>query len=120
MMIHKQEKEWGNSSGLLVITSYTDENSLLLRKHPTVVQENYATTCCIIQNLLLLFESNNISAKWSTGPVWEHPSFSCTIGIEDPKKEKVVALLFYGISSLKAEIRTLSPLKNFIVNHSKS
>jgi nitroreductase len=116
----RKEKEWGNSTGLLVITSYTDENSLLLRKNPNVVQENYATTCCTIQNLLLLFESNNISAKWSTGPVWEHPSFSCTIGIEDPKKEKVVALLFYGFSSLKAEIRTLSPLKNFIVNHSKS
>jgi nitroreductase len=115
----RKEKEWGNATGLLVITSYTDENSLLLRKNPTVVQENYATTCCIIQNLLLLFDSNNISAKWSTGPVWEHPSFPSTIGMEDPQKEKVVALIFYGISDLKAEIRTLSPLKNFIVNHSK-
>ena len=34
----RKEKEWGNSTGLLVITSYTDENSLLLRKNPTVVQ----------------------------------------------------------------------------------
>ena len=115
----RKEKEWGNSTGLLVITSYTDENSLLIRKNPTVVQENYATTCCIIQNLLLLFESNNISAKWSTGPVWGHPSFPPTIGMKDPQKEKVVALIFYGVSNLKAQIRTLSPLNNFIVNHSK-
>lgn len=116
----RKEKEWANATGLLIITSYSDIKSILIQKKPTVIEENYATTCCVIQNLLLLFESKNISAKWSTGPVWKHPIFSSTIGIEEPEKEKVVALIFYGYSDLQLKSRTLSPLQNFIFDHTKS
>ena len=115
----KKEKEWANSTGLLIITSYSDRNSILVQKKSSVIEENYATTCCIIQNLLLLFESKDISAKWSTGPAWKHPTFASTIGIEEPENEKVVALIFYGYSDLQLESRTLSPLQNFIFDHTK-
>jgi nitroreductase len=116
----KKEKDWGTAHGLLVITSYTDKDSALVRKNPTVLEENFATACCITQNLLLLFESSKISAKWSTGAVWKHPAFASTIGIKHPAHEKFVAFIFYGYSEWTEEVRNLSPLENHLINYTHS
>jgi len=116
----KKEKEWETANGLLVITSYTDKDSALVRKNPTVLEENFATTCCITQNLLLLFESSKISAKWSTGPVWKNHQFASTIGIKNPANEKFVAFIFYGYSERTQEVRNLSPLENHLINYAHS
>ena len=114
----KKAREWGGAPGLLVVTQYTDRASTLVRNKPEVVREDYATCCCIVQNLLLLLESRGISAKWSTGPVWEHPEFCGVVGIPHaPPDEEVVALVFYGMASLPREVRELSPLGEALVNH---
>ena len=113
----KKEKDWSAAHGLLVVTSMSEMNSPLIQKNPEVIQENYAATCCIIQNLLLLFENSRISAKWSTGPVWKHPKFCTTIGIKNPSNETVVALIFYGYSKQEPELRKLTPLGSDLVNH---
>lgn len=110
----KKAREWGTSQGLLIVTCHTDLDSELARKKPEISEENYATCSCICQNLLLLFESEGISAKWSTGPVFEHPDFSQVIGMQSPKCEKVVALLFYGYSETGLPERTYSPLDSHL------
>ena len=110
----KKAREWGNSPGLLIVTCHTDPDSELARKKPAVIEENYATCSCICQNILLLFESEGISAKWSTGPVFEHPDFSQVIGMQSPQCEKVVALLFYGYSETGLPERTYSPLDSHL------
>ena len=109
--------EWGQAPGLLIVTSQTDPHSELVRLNPEVVEEDYATCCCICQNLLLLFESTGISAKWSTGPVWKHPDFSSVVGLKSPTTEKVVALLFYGYSDEKIATRSLQPLADHLVQY---
>ena len=113
----KKTKEWGMAPGLLVVTCYSDPASDLAQKHPEVFDEDYATVSCICQNLLLLFESSSISAKWSTGPVWKHPQFASTIGIKHPDIEKVVALIFYGFSQKTTEPRMLSSLEEHLIDH---
>ena len=113
----RKAREWGNAPGLLIVTSLSDRNSLLAKKNPTVIDEDYATVCCIVQNLLLLFESSGISSKWSTGPVWEHPNFATTVGLKNPKDERVVALIFYGLSDEQPTPRLLSPLNDHLTNH---
>lgn len=110
----KKAREWGSSPGLLIVTCHTDPDSELARKKPAVIEENYATCSCICQNILLLLESEGISAKWSTGPVFEHPDFSQVIGMQSPKCEKVVALLFYGYSETGLPERTYSPLDSHL------
>lgn len=110
----KKAREWGTSPGLLIVTCHTDLDSELARNKPTVIEENYATCSCICQNLLLLFESEGISAKWSTGPVADHPEFIQTIGIQSPDCESVVALLFYGYSETELAERTYSPLESHL------
>ena len=113
----KKTKEWGMAPGLLVVTCNSDPDSDLAQKHPEVFDEDYATVSCICQNLLLLFESSSISAKWSTGPVWKHPQFASTIGIKHPDIEKVVALIFYGFSPKTTEPRMLSSLEEHLIDH---
>jgi nitroreductase len=110
----KKAREWGASPGLLVVTCHTDLDSELARNKPTVIEENYATCSCICQNLLLLFENEGISAKWSTGPVFEHPKFTETIGMQSPECESVVALLFYGYSETELPERTYAPLETHL------
>jgi len=109
--------EWGQVPGLLIVTSQTDPNSELVRLNPEVVEEDYATCCCICQNLLLLFESTGISAKWSTGPVWKHPDFSSVVGLKSPTTEKLVALLFYGYADENIPTRSLQPLADHLVQY---
>lgn len=113
----KKAKEWGLAPGLLVVTCYSDSTSNLAQKHPEISQEDYATVSCICQNLLLLFQSASISAKWSTGPVWKHPEFASTIGVKYPNIEKVVALIFYGFSQKIIEPRVLSSLEEHLIDH---
>ena len=113
----KKSKEWGSASGLIVVTCHSDPSSLLAQKNPHLFQEDYATVSCICQNLLLLFESASICAKWSTGPVWKHREFPSTIGMQNPEIEKVVGLIFYGYSSHKAELRNLTALEKHLVDH---
>jgi nitroreductase len=110
----KKAREWGNSPGLLVVTCHTDLDSELARNKPTVIEENYATCSCICQNLLLLFENEGISAKWSTGPVFEHPEFTEVIGMQSPDRESVVALLFYGYSETELPERTYAPIETHL------
>ena len=110
----KKAREWGASPGLLIVTCHTDLDSELARNKPTVIEENYATCSCICQNLLLLFESEGISAKWSTGPVFEHPEFTEAIGMQSSECEQVVALLFYGFSETVVPARSLAPLENHL------
>ena len=110
----KKAREWGASPGLLVVTCHTDLDSELARNKPTVIEENYATCSCICQNLLLLFENEGISAKWSTGPVFDHPEFTETIGMQAPECESVVALLFYGYSETELSERTYAPLETHL------
>ncbi len=114
----RKEKEWSNATGLLVVTSFSDSSSVLFSKNQNLIEENYATTCCIIQNLLLLFEASKISAKWSTASVWNHPRFKKTIGLKYPEDEKFVGLIFYGYSDHESAIRALSPLPNQVVDYS--
>ena len=48
------------------------------------------------------------------------PVILCTIGIEDPEKEKVVGFIFYGIFSIEAESTNPFPSKKFhLLNHLK-
>ena len=110
----KKAREWGASPGLLVVTCHTDLDSELARNKPTVIEENYATCSCICQNLLLLFESEGISAKWSTGPVSDHPEFIQTIEMQAPECESVVALLFYGYSETELPERTYAPIETHL------
>jgi len=111
---NRKRKEWGEAPGILVLTCATDKSSDLVKKNPAVIDEDYATCSCIGQNLLLLFESENIASKWSTGPVWEHPEFAKTIGIENPQSERVVGIFFYGYSEQKVTSRELKPLDNHL------
>ncbi|MBT3638357.1 MAG: hypothetical protein HN531_15610 [Opitutae bacterium] len=110
----KKAREWGASPGLLVVTCHTDLDSELARNKPTVIEENYATCSCICQNLLLLLENEGISAKWGTGPVFDHPEFTETIGMQAPECESVVALLFYGYSETELSERTYAPLETHL------
>ena len=112
----KKEREWSHATGLLVITSYSDHDSILVRKNPQVIEENFATTCCIIQNLLLLFENFKIAAKWSTAGVWQHPEFTRTVKIKNPTCEKLVGFIFYGYSEIPSTIRNLSPLSDHLID----
>lgn len=116
----RKVREWGDAPGLLIITSLTNRSSLLAQKNPLVIDEDYATVCCITQNLLLLFEAAGISAKWSTGPVWKHPDFAPTVGLQDPENERVVALLFYGLSDEELSPRSLSPLSHQLIDHTNT
>lgn len=110
----KKEREWGCAPGLLIVTCHTDLDSELARKKPTVIEENYATCSCICQNLLLLFENEGISSKWSTGPVFDHPEFTDAIGMMEPDCEQVVALLFYGYSESALPQRAYLPLEDHL------
>ena len=110
----KKALEWGSSPGLLIVTCHTDLNSELARNKPTVIEENYATCSCICQNLLLLFENEGISSKWSTGPVFEHPEFTDAIGMQSPDCEQVVALLFYGYSETTLPERPYLPIESHL------
>ena len=112
----KKEREWRDATGLLVVTSYSDQESILVRKNPQVIDENFATTCCIIQNLLLLFENSKIAAKWSTAGVWQHPKFPQTVGIKNPAFEKLVGFIFYGYSEITRSVRNLSPLSDHLID----
>jgi len=112
----KKEQEWKSATGLLAVTSYSDQESILVQNNPQVIEENFATTCCIMQNLLLLFENSQIAAKWSTAAVWQHPEFAPTVGIKCPSNEKFVGLIFYGYSELSKSVRNLSPLQNHLVD----
>ena len=114
----KKASEWGNAPGLLIITCHTDRNSELVQKKPEIIDEDYATCCCICQNLLLLFEKENIAAKWSTGPVWEHKDFARTIDLLSPPHERVVALLFYGYAEQKPRARILSHINKSLTDYS--
>lgn len=107
----RKAKEWAEAPGLLILTQHTDPGSLLSRNRPEVFEEDYATCCCIAQNILLLMEAEGIASKWSTGPVWDHPSFNSVVGVRSPKIEKVVALLFYGYSDQALDERKLAPLE---------
>ena len=106
----RKAKEWGNAPGLLVISCFTDLSTALLQKKPEVKDEDYATCACICQNLLLLMEAEGISSKWSTGPVWRHPQFASTVGLQDPDNERIVALLFYGFTDMILPDRELASL----------
>jgi nitroreductase len=110
----KKASEWGSSPGLLIVTCHTDLESELARNKPSIIEENYATCSCICQNLLLLFENEGISAKWSTGPVFDHPEFTDAIGMQSPDYEQVVALLFYGYSETSLPERTYLPLDHHL------
>ena len=79
-----------------------------------MIEEDYATCSCICQNLLLLFESENIASKWSTGAVWKHPEFNDRIGIQNPENERVVGIIFYGYSEQQVPTRRLSSLSNHL------
>jgi len=113
----KKTMEWGQCPGLLIITCHTDHKSELVQRKPAVVEENYATCCCICQNILLLFQEEGISSKWSTGPVWKHPQFSKTVGLLSPEHERVIALIFYGKSTNQAPPRVLSPIDQHLVDY---
>lgn len=116
----KKAREWGSAPGLLVVTQYTPRASKLVVNKPEVIREDYATCCCIVQNLLLLLENTDISAKWSTGPVWQHPRFRDVVGIPHaPPDEEVVALIFYGKSDLHKEARLLADMDQVLVNFRK-
>ena len=110
----RKTREWGDAPGMLIVTCHTDPSSNLVRKNPAVKDEDYATCCCICQNLLLLFESENIASKWSTGPVWEHPEFNEVVGIQKPGCERVVGILFFGYSEQKVAPRNLSNLSQHL------
>ena len=112
----RKKKEWGESPGLLIVTCHTDRESALVQNRPAIIDEDYATTSCICQNLCLLFEAEGLGCKWSTGAVWEHPDFSETIQMKDPNCERVVALLFYGYSEQSLGQRSLSPLADHLIS----
>ena len=111
----RKKMEWGEAPGLLIVTCRTDRESILVQKHPAVIEEDYATCCCICQNLSLLFESEGLACKWSTGAVWEHPKFAKTIRMQEPQHERIVALLFYGYSEQILQPRPLAPLNNYLI-----
>ena len=116
----KKAREWGSAPGLLVVTQYTPRNSKLVQNKPEVIREDYATCCCVLQNLLLLLHSQGIGAKWSTGPVWEHPDFSSVVGIKHSvPDEEVVGLIFYGKHQEEPTIRELSTLGDALINYRK-
>ncbi len=116
----KKTREWGSAPGLLIVTQYTPRTSKLVMNKPEVIREDYATCCCIVQNLLLLLENAGISAKWSTGQVWEHPQFRDVVGIPHaPPDEEVLALIFYGKSDLQKEVRPLADMDQVLVNYRK-
>jgi nitroreductase len=110
----RKSTEWGEAPGVLILTCLTDKTSDLIKKNPSVIDEDYATCACIGQNLLLLFESENIASKWSTGPVWEHSDFAETIGMIKPESERVIGIFFYGYSEQKVPPRQLTPLNNHL------
>lgn len=114
----KKNKEWGSSPGLLVLTCYTDHASELVANKPAVIEEDYATCACICQNLSLLLHNQGIASKWSTGPVWEHPRFRQVVGIpHPPPDERVVALLFYGLTNQTPPPRPFTPLEEHLQDY---
>jgi nitroreductase len=113
----RKAKEWGNAPGLLVISCLTDLSSELFQKKPEVQDEDYATCACICQNLLLLMEAKGIATKWSTGPVWKHPQFASTVGLQDPDNERIVSLLFYGFSDMVLPGRELASLSQHLTTY---
>jgi nitroreductase len=116
----KKEQEWSMTPGLLIVTCHTDKDSELVRLNPDVIEEDYATCCCICQNILLLFEAEGISSKWSTGKVWEHPEFANCVGITKPSMERVVALLFYGYSDDKIPNRSLANISEHLRDYTSA
>ena len=110
----RKAREWGEAPGIILVTCNTDNSSDLVSKNPAVIEEDYATCSCICQNLLLLLESENISSKWSTGAVWQHPDFAKKLEIQNPNNERVVAIIFYGYSEQKVPSRNLTPLERHL------
>ena len=113
----RKKKEWGEAPGLLIVTCRTVRESALVQKQPAFIEEDYATCCCICQNLSLLFESEGVACKWSTGAVWKHPKFAKTIRMQEPQQERVVALLFYGYSEQILQPRRFTPLANHLISN---
>ena len=115
----RKELEWGKSPGLLVVTCLTDRSSDLFLSKPEVAKEDYATCSCICQNLSLLLHNLGIASKWSTGPVWKHPRFAEVVGLfAGEPDEKVVALMFYGISAKAAPSRSFADLEDHLRDYS--
>ena len=40
---HKKQKQWSEAPGIVVITSLTDSESVLFKKNPNLLEENYAS-----------------------------------------------------------------------------
>ena len=105
---------------MLIVTQFTPRNSTLVQNKPEVIKEDYATCCCILQNLLLLLHNQGIGAKWSTGPVWDHPEFANTVGLHHGSPdEEVVGLIFYGRHEESETLRPLVPIENSLINYRK-
>ena len=107
----RKENEWSNAPGLLLVTSFSDSNSVLFSKNQNLIEENYATTCCIIQNLLLLFEASKISAKWSTASVWKHPQFKKTTGLKILRMKNSWVLFFMDTPNTNQQSGPYHPCK---------
>lgn len=60
----KLEKIFATAGALVFVMFKKDENGL-------IQQENYAAVCCVIQNLMLLAQSENIGSYWSTQKVFQ-------------------------------------------------
>lgn len=113
----RKKKEWGEAPGLLIVTCRTDRESALVQKQSAVIDEDYATCCCICQNLSLLFDSEGLACKWSTGAVWKHPKFAKTIRMQEPQHERIVALLFYGYSKQILHPRRFTALDDHLISN---
>ncbi|MBL62860.1 MAG: hypothetical protein CMI30_05560 [Opitutae bacterium] len=113
----RKEKEWSESPGLLVITCHTNLGSELVRSKPAVVDEDYATSCCITQNLLLLLHNHGIATKWSTAPVWEDKRFEEIVGLRHGEPdERVVALVFLGYVENNPNVRPFRPIGEILID----
>ena len=102
----RKGKRMGNSPGILIVTCDTDPNGVLAKKKPELNNEDYATCCCILQNLLLLLEAEGISAKWSTGQVWNHSEFNQTVGLNLRKRKSggTFILRIFGSASSRKKV----------------
>ncbi|WP_294949233.1 nitroreductase [Sulfurivirga sp.] len=66
-----------------------------LAEDPLQREEDAAAVACAIQNFQLAMWAQEVGVQWSTGPVIRAVETYELLGIE-PKKEKLVALLYYG------------------------
>ena len=115
----RKQQEWSATPGLLVVTCHTDRDSDLARAKPAVIEEDYAAVCCMTQNLLLLLHNHGIATKWSTAPVWEHARFAEVAGLKHGlPNERVVALIFYGLSNVLPKDRSFLPLDEILMDNS--